>query len=345
MCLWCDTHTHRQQEKAMPRAPKKPNSTAEFRASVVQDWKTSSQGTSLRAYAKIRGVNESTLRAWIKRYDAVSTAGGNEIYIRQNSSPTMDWIKSCIQENNPPTRDAVLMHVASHSPQSIANKSYDARRRVVDRLLQNANREVNGFVHVSHNVALKCQSTSQEVAALVPVSREKCGCKRWCGARCANRLTYQECTDEVCSTLSTCTNRALQLGIEQPILVKPTRNTGEGVFAASAIRKGMYIGEFAGEIINDETRDARKRVGRGKYVMELDNGVFLDAMHVGTALRMCNHSCRPNCRAELWHVSSEPRIAIYCLRPIDEGEEITIMYGKEYDLGELCFCDHCRKNI
>ena len=43
--------------------------------------------------------------------------------------------------------------------------------------------------------------------------------------------------------------------------------------------------------------------------------------------RYINHACQPNCEMKLWAVDGKPRMALFTLRDIAVGEEITYNYG------------------
>jgi histone-lysine N-methyltransferase SETD2 len=41
------------------------------------------------------------------------------------------------------------------------------------------------------------------------------------------------------------------------------------------------------------------------YIMELDNGLYVDGKHKGSNSRFINHSCDPNCELQRWVVKGE----------------------------------------
>ena len=47
---------------------------------------------------------------------------------------------------------------------------------------------------------------------------------------------------------------------------------------------------------------------RDFYIMELDNGLFVDGKYRGSNSRFINHSCDPNCELQRWVVKGSPRI-------------------------------------
>jgi hypothetical protein len=61
-------------------------------------------------------------------------------------------------------------------------------------------------------------------------------------------------------------------------------------------------------------------------MMVLSGGEVIDATRMGGLARFINHSCEPNCGVEKWEVNGEERCAIFALRDINSGEELTFDY-------------------
>ena len=49
------------------------------------------------------------------------------------------------------------------------------------------------------------------------------------------------------------------------------------------------------------------------YIMELDQGFFVDGKRRGNDSRFINHSCEPNCELQRWVVKGRMRIGIFAL--------------------------------
>ena len=64
-------------------------------------------------------------------------------------------------------------------------------------------------------------------------------------------------------------------------------------------------------------------------MMVLSGGEVIDATRMGGWARFINHSCDPNCGVEKWDVNGEERCAIFALRDIVAGEELTFDYKFE----------------
>ena len=100
---------------------------------------------------------------------------------------------------------------------------------------------------------------------------------------------------------------------------------GLGGFAKLAIGKGTRIVEYVGERIS-KSESLRRCEQNNEYIFALNEEQDLDGNVVWNPARYLNHSCAPNCEAEL----EDGRIWIVATRDIRAGEEITFNYG--YDL-------------
>ena len=120
-----------------------------------------------------------------------------------------------------------------------------------------------------------------------------------------------------------------------PLTVKASRIHGMGVFAKAAIPARKKIGSMSGEVITK--REARKRAKQLESIaiVELWNGMAIDASVNGNEFRYINHSCKPNTymRTIGYHVE------FYTLRDIRPGEELSCNYGETHHDGKLkCAC-------
>ena len=112
--------------------------------------------------------------------------------------------------------------------------------------------------------------------------------------------------------------------------------SGFGVFAEESIKRDDFVIEYFGKVVSDEVADD---VG-GKYLFRLDGGKTILGNQKANVARFLNHSCKPNCEAEM----DGKRIFIYAKRNIAPGEELTYNYGKEYfddHIGQNCRCSSC----
>ena len=99
---------------------------------------------------------------------------------------------------------------------------------------------------------------------------------------------------------------------------------GLGLFARVNLKKGLRVIEYSGEHITAEEADIRG----GKYLFALNKKTIIDGKNRGNLARYINHSCRPNCYAEI--NAAETRVFIFTKRAIKAGEELGYNYGQEY---------------
>jgi len=109
--------------------------------------------------------------------------------------------------------------------------------------------------------------------------------------------------------------------------------TGLGLFTRAPIRKGAQVIEYTGKRIPNSIADELTT----RYIFDLENGFSIDGEDEANTARYVNHSCAPNCEAEL----DGDRIFFNALRDIAPGEELTIDYGKEY-FDEFIKPDGCK---
>jgi hypothetical protein len=112
--------------------------------------------------------------------------------------------------------------------------------------------------------------------------------------------------------------------------------TGLGLFATELIPANACVMEYTGKILTDAEYDA----SRSRYLFDLGNGKVLDGSPRWNRARYINHSCAPNCEAEL----HKGHVYIHALRDIQPGEELSYDYGSEYFeafIGENCRCLKC----
>ena len=97
---------------------------------------------------------------------------------------------------------------------------------------------------------------------------------------------------------------------------------GTGGFARRDIPAGTRFLEYVGEKI-DKAESLRRCESDNEYIFTLDEKTDVDGDVPWNPARFLNHSCAPNCEAEL----IDGRIWIAALRLIRVGEELTFNYG------------------
>jgi uncharacterized protein len=120
--------------------------------------------------------------------------------------------------------------------------------------------------------------------------------------------------------------------------VKRTK-TGLGLFTTIPIQKNDFIIEYRGKKISSEEAN----IHTGKYLFDINDKWTIDGANRSNIARYINHSCKPNCEAEI----KQGRIAILARKNIKAGEELTYDYGKDYfDIfikPHGCKCEKCRE--
>lgn len=196
---------------------------------------------------------------------------------------------------------------------------------------------------------------ADDLAELDFLEVTRCSCVSKGGApicntsRCANYAMQIECVK--CGP--GCVNKRIQKDITADIRVIKTDHKGYGLFANEDLIEGAYIREYIGEIVTlEELILRRSLMGQAEhlYAMEIKKETYIDSTHVGSISRYINHSCEPNCTAEVWVVKGRLRVAITTLKDIKSGEELTFDYCWEPLEGRQltkCYCGtpSCRGTI
>jgi SET domain-containing protein len=138
----------------------------------------------------------------------------------------------------------------------------------------------------------------------------------------------------------------MNTGVIQHPLVRSRASSidGTGLFASRRIPSRRRIIEYVGRKIT-KNESIQLCAENNPYLFALDDEHDLDGNVEWNLARFINHSCAPNCGAEL----IEGRIWIIAERVILPGEELTYDYG--YDLEDyrdypcLCGAPTCRGYI
>ncbi|XP_063990116.1 histone-lysine N-methyltransferase 2C-like isoform X3 [Diachasmimorpha longicaudata] len=127
---------------------------------------------------------------------------------------------------------------------------------------------------------------------------------------------------------------------------------GLGLYAARDLEKHQMVIEYIGEIIRTELAETREKQyearNRGIYMFRLDEERVVDATLCGGLARYINHSCNPNCVAEIVEVERDLRIIIFAKRRISRGEELAYDYkfdieDDQHKIACACGAPNCRK--
>jgi hypothetical protein len=124
-----------------------------------------------------------------------------------------------------------------------------------------------------------------------------------------------------------------------PALKVKKSSAGLGLFALEDINRGDFVIEYTGEKISSDEADRRG----GKYLFTVNDKLVVDGKGRTNLARYINHSCRPNCEAEI--DEDKKKIFIYAKKNIKAGDELNYDYGKEYWDDHIkpvgCKCETC----
>lgn len=114
---------------------------------------------------------------------------------------------------------------------------------------------------------------------------------------------------------------------------------GLGLFTTKDIKKGTFIIEYTGKILNAEQANKKG----GQYLFEINSRWTIDGATRSNIARYINHSCRPNCESDT--NERQKRVIITAIKNISAGSEITYNYGKafwnDYIKPKGCRCQKC----
>ena len=119
------------------------------------------------------------------------------------------------------------------------------------------------------------------------------------------------------------------------IAVRQSGIHGKGVFALLPIKRGERVIEYKGEVIGWPEALRRHPHDPGQpnhtFYFTLDDESVVDGKVGGNSSRWINHSCAPNCEAELIEGRGRARVYIEAKRNIEAGEELFFDYGLVID--------------
>lgn len=120
---------------------------------------------------------------------------------------------------------------------------------------------------------------------------------------------------------------------------------GHGIVADELIAAQDLVIEYCGRVktVSQFRKDTLRyhKEGKGQYTMQLPNGHVVDATVEGNWGRFLNHSCSPNCIAQVWQCGGEYRVGIFAKEDIPAGQELCYDYRFEWFEGSepaRCLC-------
>jgi len=164
--------------------------------------------------------------------------------------------------------------------------------------------------------------------------------------KCINALQMKLCTPSNCShegNMSMCTTRHFHFRFqseEAVDIMSAPGGKGLGIFAKAKFEdRNVFLMPLfgnlipAGDLCLSESSMYGPQLKRGNLKLQ----VCFEAFKEGNFGRLVNHSCFPNAVVEQWQDSSGmPILVIKSIRPIYQGDEITIDY--QYEVDPRCMC-------
>ncbi|XP_037398222.1 histone-lysine N-methyltransferase NSD2 isoform X1 [Pygocentrus nattereri] len=168
----------------------------------------------------------------------------------------------------------------------------------------------------------------------------RCNCKASdenpCGidSECINRMLMYECNPQVCAAGERCQNQCFTKRQYSPVEIFRTLSRGWGLRTISEIKKGAFVSEYVGEVIDEEECRARIKHAQENdisnfYMLTLDKDRIIDAGPKGNQARFMNHCCQPNCETQKWTVNGDTRVGLFALEDVGAGVELTFNYNLE----------------
>ena len=239
--------------------------------------------------------------------------------------------------------------VAQHHSDDAASNDYE----LIDEVEWGPRRDEDGY------------DTDQELASKPrrkPAGEDLCGCfpPATTGFACVDEsCVLYACREECrsnCLAGSLCGNKRIQRKEFCDVEVFDAGSKGKGLRLSNgtkAAMKGDILCEYLGRAIREKALNRlfrRYQLDRRLYIMSLGDGVYLDARQKGGIARYINHSCKPNCKVELWTVRGVVRAAVVSMCEIAPGEELTFDYQWERKRGRaptVCYCGtpECRGTL
>ncbi|XP_054838674.1 histone-lysine N-methyltransferase NSD2 isoform X2 [Eublepharis macularius] len=201
------------------------------------------------------------------------------------------------------------------------------------------------YKHIKVNKAFgKVQIYTADISEI-----PKCNCKpsdeNPCGldSECLNRMLMYECHPQVCPAGERCQNQCFTKRQYPETKIIKTDGKGWGLVAKRDIKKGEFVNEYVGEIIDEEECRARIKYAHENdithfYMLTIDKDRIIDAGPKGNYSRFMNHSCQPNCETLKWTVHGDTRVGLFAVCDIPAGTELTFNYNLDCLGNEKTVC-------
>ncbi|XP_022091753.1 histone-lysine N-methyltransferase NSD2-like [Acanthaster planci] len=161
-----------------------------------------------------------------------------------------------------------------------------------------------------------------------PTSENPCGKD----SDCLNRILLIECHPLVCPAGDKCQNQRFQKREYPESRPEKMSKRGWGLMSLVDIKKGDFVNEYVGELVDEE--ECRERIRQAHdnnitdfYFLTLDKDRIIDAGPKGNLSRFMNHCCQPNCETQKWTVNGDTRVGLFAICDIPCNTELTFNYN------------------
>ncbi|TVU09099.1 hypothetical protein EJB05_42540 [Eragrostis curvula] len=159
------------------------------------------------------------------------------------------------------------------------------------------------------------------------------------------------CCSSNCKCDSKCANKSFQRRPLKKTKLIRTEECGFGLVAEEGIKKGEFVMEYVGEVIDAKMCEERLWKMRRKratkfYLCEVSSNMIIDSTNKGNMSRFINHSCEPNTEMQKWTIDRETRVGIFAIRDIKKGEKLTYDSNfVQFGAHQVCHCgaSKCKK--
>jgi hypothetical protein len=153
-----------------------------------------------------------------------------------------------------------------------------------------------------------------------------------CGKCNAITIIGEQCKNKTCIRLPFChihAKRNLNLEVKKSLIP----NAGCGLFTKKHVKQNYVLVEFIGEKINNREKIKRYPNNDGKYILQLKDDLYVDALCVRGIAAMANTKrLKKDCNAIFTTSRDRKKGFLKITKHLKAGSEIYVYYGNEYKL-------------
>ncbi|XP_034547286.1 lysine methyltransferase 5Ab [Notolabrus celidotus] len=320
-------------KKHVMRNDKQPGDGSENKVSLLKETKENKPATNKDCVGPFQSVSQNS-RSQGKPRSPLSDSSSMLIQEGNESDATTDMSK--LKKDIPQETKSESCTLKEQKPET-ALHCHGIREPVTDQLEQK-----------KPTVQINARSAADvKVSASKPRSRagRKPGAKKtenkapqnrkvtdYFPIRRSNRKTKAELKDEEHRHI----DDLIKKGIEEGMQVKNIEGKGRGIFAIDGFKKGEFVVEYHGDLLELEEAKIRE----GQYAQDPQTGCYMyyfqyqtktycvDATKETSRLgRLINHSKTGNLQTRLHPIDGTPHLILVASRDIEAEEELLYDYG------------------